>query len=245
MNAWWRPARATRRAFPTRPSRRPARASVPMLRRSGRKADIVAKVGRRRWNEVAWCARPDPHLVPLPRAERKPSGRPARQGATVLAWTWCRASAAPEDGALSSDGQHRGLPRGDRGRQPVRPLLHRPDHGRRQGATAKCWCSAPASRVLPRSARRSRSARRCAPSTCGPRSPSRFSRWAPSSFFSTSPDAADGAATGGYAAPSSPEFRAKQLELFRAQAPEVDIVITTALIRAEKRPSSGWRTWSR
>ncbi|WP_294645542.1 Re/Si-specific NAD(P)(+) transhydrogenase subunit alpha [uncultured Aureimonas sp.] len=49
-------------------------------------------------------------------------------------------------------------------------------------------------------------------------------------------DAADGAATGGYAAPSSPEFRAKQLELFRAQAPEVDIVITTALIPGREAP---------
>lgn len=49
-------------------------------------------------------------------------------------------------------------------------------------------------------------------------------------------DGADGAATGGYAAPSSPEFRAKQLELFRAQAPEVDIVITTALIPGRDAP---------
>ncbi|MXW85616.1 MAG: Re/Si-specific NAD(P)(+) transhydrogenase subunit alpha, partial [Boseongicola sp. SB0667_bin_21] len=40
----------------------------------------------------------------------------------------------------------------------------------------------------------------------------------------------DGAATGGYAAPSSPEFREKQLEKFRELAPEMDIVITTALI---------------
>ncbi len=50
------------------------------------------------------------------------------------------------------------------------------------------------------------------------------------------PEAADGAATGGYAAPSSPEFRDKQLELFRAQAPEVDIVITTALIPGRDAP---------
>ncbi|WP_019997472.1 Re/Si-specific NAD(P)(+) transhydrogenase subunit alpha [Aureimonas ureilytica] len=49
-------------------------------------------------------------------------------------------------------------------------------------------------------------------------------------------ESADGAATGGYAAPSSPEFRAKQLELFRAQAPEVDIVITTALIPGRDAP---------
>lgn len=46
----------------------------------------------------------------------------------------------------------------------------------------------------------------------------------------------DGATTGGYAAPSSPEFREKQLELFRAQAPEVDIVITTALIPGRDAP---------
>ncbi|SDX07859.1 NAD(P) transhydrogenase subunit alpha [Albimonas donghaensis] len=49
-------------------------------------------------------------------------------------------------------------------------------------------------------------------------------------------DSQDGAGTGGYAAPSSPEFREKQLELFRAQAPEVDIVITTALIPGRPAP---------
>ena len=49
-------------------------------------------------------------------------------------------------------------------------------------------------------------------------------------------DPQDGAATGGYAKPSSPEFREKQLELFRAQASEVDIVITTALIPGRPAP---------
>lgn len=49
-------------------------------------------------------------------------------------------------------------------------------------------------------------------------------------------DNQDGAGTGGYAAPSSPEFREKQLELFRAQAPDVDIVITTALIPGRDAP---------
>jgi NAD(P) transhydrogenase subunit alpha len=44
------------------------------------------------------------------------------------------------------------------------------------------------------------------------------------------------AATGGYAAPSSPEFREKQLEKFRELAPEVDIVITTALIPNRPAP---------
>ena len=46
----------------------------------------------------------------------------------------------------------------------------------------------------------------------------------------------DGAATGGYAAPSSPEFREKQLEKFRELAPTVDIVITTALIPNRPAP---------
>ena len=49
-------------------------------------------------------------------------------------------------------------------------------------------------------------------------------------------DSQDGAATGGYAAPSSPEFREKQLALFREQAPEIDIVITTALIPNREAP---------
>ena len=46
----------------------------------------------------------------------------------------------------------------------------------------------------------------------------------------------DSAATGGYAAPSSPEFREKQLAKFRELAPEVDIVITTALIPGRDAP---------
>ncbi|WHO75430.1 Re/Si-specific NAD(P)(+) transhydrogenase subunit alpha [Rhizobium sp. BT03] len=46
----------------------------------------------------------------------------------------------------------------------------------------------------------------------------------------------DGAATGGYAAPSSPEFREKQLQKFRELAPEIDIVITTALIPGRDAP---------
>ncbi|MDR6264967.1 Re/Si-specific NAD(P)(+) transhydrogenase subunit alpha [Roseobacter sp. N2S] len=46
----------------------------------------------------------------------------------------------------------------------------------------------------------------------------------------------DGAATGGYAAPSSPEFREAQLAKFRELAPEMDIVITTALIPGRDAP---------
>ncbi|HSH49134.1 MAG TPA: Re/Si-specific NAD(P)(+) transhydrogenase subunit alpha, partial [Halomonas sp.] len=46
----------------------------------------------------------------------------------------------------------------------------------------------------------------------------------------------DGSESGGYAAPSSPEFREKQLECFREQAPDIDIVITTALIPGRPAP---------
>jgi len=55
-------------------------------------------------------------------------------------------------------------------------------------------------------------------------------------FLDFDAESQDGAETGGYAAPSSPEFREKQLEKFRELAPEVDIVITTALIPNRPAP---------
>ncbi len=55
-------------------------------------------------------------------------------------------------------------------------------------------------------------------------------------FLDFDDDQADGAATGGYAAPSSPEFREKQLAKFRELAPDIDIVITTALIPGRDAP---------
>ena len=55
-------------------------------------------------------------------------------------------------------------------------------------------------------------------------------------FLDFEEEAQDGAATGGYAAPSSPEFRQKQLEKFMELAPEIDIVITTALIPGRPAP---------
>ena len=47
---------------------------------------------------------------------------------------------------------------------------------------------------------------------------------------------ADGSASGGYASVSSPEFREAQLAKFRELAPEMDIVITTALIPNREAP---------
>ncbi len=60
-----------------------------------------------------------------------------------------------------------------------------------------------------------------------------MSRWALNSCLDFEES---GSGEGGYAAPSSPEFREKQLELFRQQAPDVDIVITTALIPGRDAP---------
>jgi NAD(P) transhydrogenase subunit alpha len=55
-------------------------------------------------------------------------------------------------------------------------------------------------------------------------------------FLEFDEDQTDGAATGGYAAPSSPEFREAQLAKFRELAPEIDIVICTALIPGRDAP---------
>ncbi|MCG7572336.1 Re/Si-specific NAD(P)(+) transhydrogenase subunit alpha [Phaeobacter sp. CNT1-3] len=49
-------------------------------------------------------------------------------------------------------------------------------------------------------------------------------------------EGSDGAATGGYASVQSDEFREAQLAKFRELAPEVDIVITTALIPNREAP---------
>ena len=54
--------------------------------------------------------------------------------------------------------------------------------------------------------------------------------------FEDSDSSQDSSKSGGYASPSSPEFREKQLELFRTQAMDTDIVITTALIPGREAP---------
>ena len=55
-------------------------------------------------------------------------------------------------------------------------------------------------------------------------------------FLDFEEEQTDGAATGGYAAVSSPEFAAAQLAKFREIAPDMDIVITTALIPNRDAP---------
>ena len=55
-------------------------------------------------------------------------------------------------------------------------------------------------------------------------------------FLDFEDEQVDGAATGGYAPVSSPEFAEAQLAKFREIAPEIDIVITTALIPNREAP---------
>lgn len=55
-------------------------------------------------------------------------------------------------------------------------------------------------------------------------------------FLDFEEEQADGSSTGGYASVSSPEFAAAQLAKFREIAPEIDIVITTALIPGRDAP---------
>ena len=63
---------------------------------------------------------------------------------------------------------------------------------------------------------------------------SRCRAWAPSSSSSTSHE--DGEGGGGYAKEMSPAFIAAEMALFAAQAREVDIIITTALIPGKPAP---------
>ncbi|KMK67852.1 Re/Si-specific NAD(P)(+) transhydrogenase subunit alpha [Puniceibacterium sp. IMCC21224] len=55
-------------------------------------------------------------------------------------------------------------------------------------------------------------------------------------FLDFEEEQADGASSGGYASVSSPEFTAAQLKKFRELAPDIDIVITTALIPNREAP---------
>ena len=172
-----------------------------------------------------------------PGAERaRCSQRSRRKKSTVLAMDQVpRISARAEDGRAVVDGEHRRLPRGDRGREPLRQLLHRPVHGGGQGAAGE-GADHRRRRRRPRRARRGAraSARSCARSTCAPRPRSRSSRSAASS--STVEFKESGEGQGGYAKEMSKEFLDAENALFRAQAKEVDIVITTALIPGKPAP---------
>ena len=102
-------------------------------------ADIVAKVrapdaggGR------AGARRADRHQLRLSGAEPRAPGEPEGQGRHGDRHGHGAADQPrAEDGRAVVDGQHRRLPRGDRGRRELRALLHRPGDGRGQGAAGE------------------------------------------------------------------------------------------------------------
>ena len=87
----------------------------------------------RRLRDGATLDRPD-----RPGAEPRPPRR-TRRAADHRAGHGRRAAhlARPVAGRAQLDGQHRRLPRGDRGGARLRPVLHRPGHRRRQGAAGQ------------------------------------------------------------------------------------------------------------
>ena len=132
-------------------------------------------------------------------------------------------------------GQHQRLPRRDRGGQRVRPLLHRPDHRRRQGAAGQGLHHRRRRRRPGRDRHRRRAwAPSCAPTTRAPRWPTRSSRWAASSSKVDYEE--EGSGGGGYAKVMSEGFQKAQREMYAKQAKEVDIIITTALIPGKPAP---------
>src|SRR6185369_15288401 len=54
-----------------------------------------------------------------------------KEGAQIISFLWPAQNARAAHGRAVGDGEHRRLPRGDRGGQPVRPLLPGADHRRR------------------------------------------------------------------------------------------------------------------
>ena len=241
----WSAARASAATVVVEAGRRDA-GELPRrrLRRGGRRARRPAGVGRRRprgqrprrrdrparrraprWSACSAPAQ-NPELLDGARRARRHRARHRRRAAHLAGAVARRAQL---------DGQHRGLPRGDRGRAPLRALLHRPGHRRGQGAAGEgARRRAPAWPGSPRSARRRASApivRATDPrpevaeqvALAGRRVPRRRRR------------AARRAPTATPGRPPRPTT-ARAAEIYAEQAADVDIVVTTALIPGRAAP---------
>jgi H+-translocating NAD(P) transhydrogenase subunit alpha len=150
-------------------------------------------------------------------------------------WTRAAHLAGPEARCPVVDGQYRRLPGGDRGRQSLRAV------------------SSPA-RSPPRARFRRPRSSSSAPAWPGLAAIGAAGAWEPMvRAFDTRPEVKEqvesmgaefleldieeeGSGTGGYAKEMSEEFIKAEMALFRAQAEEVDIIITTALIPGKPAP---------
>ena len=178
------------------------------------------------------CAR----QLHLARAEsRSPAALAAQEGDGARDGQRAADLARAEAGRALVDGQHRRLSRGHRGGARVRPLLHRLDHRRGQGAAGE-GLRHRRGRRRPRGDRhgvgpgRHRARERHA----ARRWPTRSSRSAASSCRVDYVE--EGSGVGGYAKVMSEGFQKAQRDVFAKQAKDVDIIITTALIPGKPAP---------
>ena len=162
---------------------------------------------------------------PGPASRTSPVGRSRR-----WRWTRCRGSRARSRWTCCQlDGQHRRLPRGDRGGARVRPVLHRPGHGGGQGAAGE-GAGRRRRRRRPRRDRRGgqpgRDRARHRPAARGRRP----GRSLGGEYLAVEAEESRSAPTG-YAKEMSEDYNApRRRRSTPSRPPDVDIVITTALI---------------
>ena len=238
----WKAAPATRRTSATTPTAPPAPRSSRDAAALWAKSDIVFKVRAPSPRKSA-CMREGSTLICFIWPAQNPElmQQLAAQKATVLAIDSCRAcSRAQKTRCAVLDGQHRRLPRRDRGgartsaasspaRSPPPARCRRP----------RCSSSAPASPAWRRSAPRPAWAPSCAPTTRAPKSADQVKSLG-GEFVKVDYEE-EGSGGGGYAKVMSEGFQKAQREMFAKQAREVDIIITTALIPGKPAPQADHR----
>ena len=203
-------------------------------------ADVVAKVRAPDEAEMKRL-REGQTLVSFfsPVADEAKMAQAAKKGATVIAMEMIpRISRAQKMDALSSMANIAGLPCGDRGGQQLWPVLYRADHGGGQGASGQgSGCGGGCGRIWLRSARPQALARLPTRLMCAPKWPNRFNRWAQSLCSSILKKNRQTARRRGAMRPCRLRNSARRsLAKFRELAPEIDIVITTALIPNREAP---------
>ena len=221
-----------------RSTRPPARSSSIGPTRG--RADVVLKVrpagGMREVGQLREGALPDLASCSRPRTRRSSTQLAARKITALAMDSGAAHQPRAEDGRAVVDGEHRRLPRGDRGaRRGSAASSPASSPPRARCRRRRCWSSAPGVAGLSalgggqgpgRDRARVRRSRRG-------RGPDQVAS-AASSSPSTIKESGEG--QGGYAKEMSQAFLDAEYALFRAQAKEVDIVITTALIPGKPAP---------
>ena len=201
------------------------------------RADIVFKVNAPSPTEIGQLADGrDARQPDRPGAQPRP-GRAARAAADHGARDGRRAAhlARAVAGRAQLDGEHRRLPRGDRGRARVRPVLHRAGHRGGQGAAGQ----GAGRRRRRRRARRDRRRGQPRRDRAGDRPAARGRR--PGASLGGEYLVGRGRARPRSARPATRRrcpttTTARAAALYAEQAADVDIIITTALIPGKPAP---------